>query len=277
MWMNAELGPEADHQEVARAIAAIAVEAGRIAAAAQDRTLGRVEKADGSPSTAADLASEALILRRLAALFPEVPVVAEEAGAAPHGEDLLFLVDPLDGTREYLAGTDEYAVNIALVRGGRPVAAAIAAPGRARVWAAGGIAEEAPIPAAGPPLDWVRIATRAAPAGRVALVSRRHGDPAEDVCLEPLGVTERRTAGSALKFGLIASGEADLYVRCGPTMEWDSAAGDLIVTRAGGSLVGPDGGPPSYGHAARGYRNGPFAVLGDPSLAAAVRLPESCS
>ena len=276
MWMKAELGPAADLGAIARALAGIAAEAGRLAASSRDRTLGRIDKADGSPSTAADLASEALILERLAGLFPDVPVVAEEGGAAAHPEGLFFLVDPLDGTREYLSGNDEYAVNIALVRDDRPIAAAIAAPGLRRVWAAGRIAEEAAIPGDGPLRDWVRIATRAAPAGRTALVSRRHGDPAEDLCLAALAVTERRTAGSALKFGLIAAGEADLYVRCGPTMEWDIAAGDLLVRLAGGRVLGPDAAPPTYGHAEREYRNGPFAVLGDPALAATIRLPAIC-
>ena len=115
---------------------------------------------------------------------------------------------------------------------------------------------------------------RAAPAtGLVALVSRRHGDPETERCLAHFPVTERRTASSAAKFGLLASGEADLYIRCGPTMEWDTAAGDHILTCAGGVVVGPDRQPLAYGRAERGFLNGAFAALGDPGLAVRLALP----
>ena len=110
-------------------------------------------------------------------------------------------------------------------------------------------------------------------AGLLALGSRRHGDPESTACLAALPVLETRSAGSALKFGLIAAGEADIYVRCGPTMEWDTAAGDHIVTAAGGRVVIPGGGPIRYGRFAAGYRNGPFAALGDPILADSLALP----
>jgi 3'(2'), 5'-bisphosphate nucleotidase len=108
----------------------------------------------------------------------------------------------------------------------------------------------------------------------VALVSRRHGDDATEACLAALDVGERRAASSAYKFGLIASGEADLYVRCGPTMEWDTAAGDHVVTTAGGAVVGPDGRPLSYGRSDRGFLNGAFAAIGDGSVATGLALPQ---
>ena len=107
----------------------------------------------------------------------------------------------------------------------------------------------------------------------IALVSRRHGDEATEVCLSSLSIGTRRTASSALKFCLIASGEADVYVRCGPTMEWDTAAGDHILWRAGGCVVDSRGEALSYGREDRGYRNGPFAALGDISLAPRLALP----
>ncbi len=109
--------------------------------------------------------------------------------------------------------------------------------------------------------------------GLVALVSRRHNDEATEACLSTLSIATRLTASSALKFCLIASGEADIYVRCGPTMEWDTAAGDHILTRAGGIVIGPGGAPLSYGCEQGGYRNGPFAALGDPALARRLSLP----
>jgi 3'(2'), 5'-bisphosphate nucleotidase len=107
----------------------------------------------------------------------------------------------------------------------------------------------------------------------VALVSRRHGDDATEACLSSLSIGTRRTASSALKFCLIASGEADVYVRCGPTMEWDTAAGDHILSRAGGCVIGAGGTRLTYGHEERGYRNGPFAALGDIALAPRLALP----
>ncbi|TXM82068.1 hypothetical protein FV219_27350, partial [Methylobacterium sp. WL122] len=136
-------------------------------------------------------------------------------------------------------------------------------------WQAGVVAHEAPIEA-GRPGSIRAVHTRPEPKdGLTALGSRRHGDIETEACLDALGVTERRPAGSALKFALIASGEADLYVRCGPTMEWDTAAGDHILTAAGGRVVTPTGRPIIYGRHAMAYRNGPFAALGDPALAAA--------
>ena len=122
--------------------------------------------------------------------------------------------------------------------------------------------------------DWHAVSVRpASPDGLVALVSRRHGDEATEACLSTLSIRTRRTASSALKFCLIASGEADVYVRCGPTMEWDTAAGDHILSCAGGCVIAAGGGPMSYGHVERGYRNGAFAAIGDPALARRLSLP----
>jgi 3'(2'), 5'-bisphosphate nucleotidase len=112
-----------------------------------------------------------------------------------------------------------------------------------------------------------------APDGWVALGSRRHGDPETERCLARLPVARSVAVSSAAKFCLIASGEADIYVRCGPTMEWDTAAGDHVLTRAGGSVTGPDGRALRYGRAERGYRNTAFVALGDPSRVPEVALP----
>ena len=268
-----------DLDAVARGLGEVAVEAGRLLAAVADRGCGHRAKADGSPTTDADQAAEALIVRRLAERWPGIAVVAEESaeGLDPLREDpaaLYFVVDPLDGTRDFMAGLGEYSVNIALVAGSRPVAAAIAVPANGRVWAAGRRAAVAPI---ADELVWAPVVVRPTPeVGATALVSRRHGDPDTEACLSGLPVGERRVASSAFKFCLIASGEADVYLRCGPTMEWDVAAGDHILTCAGGIVVGPDRRPLSYGHAERGFLNGPFAALGVPELASELSLPTSC-
>ncbi|AWN47890.1 3'(2'),5'-bisphosphate nucleotidase CysQ [Methylobacterium terrae] len=230
-------------------------------------------KPDGSPTSQADLAAEAQIVADLARDFPGIPVIAEETAAEAAPAALFFLVDPLDGTKDFLKGTGEYTVNIALVAGERPVAAALAAPALARLWAAGAHALEAPI-VEGRPGDFRAVAARPVPPeGMTALVSRSHGEAADEACLAGLPVGARRGVSSALKFGLLACGEGDVYVRCGPTMEWDTAAGDHILTQAGGCLVGPDGRALGYGRRPGQYRNGPFAAFGDPSQAAGAVLP----
>ncbi|HEX8168521.1 MAG TPA: 3'(2'),5'-bisphosphate nucleotidase CysQ [Beijerinckiaceae bacterium] len=264
---------EEAREEIALRLGAIALEAGRLLRRFERSREFRV-KADGSPTTPADLAAEELILARLAKAWPGVPAVAEETANAAEPGDLFFLVDPLDGTRDFLHGEGEYSVNIALVSGGRPVAAAVASPALQRVWIAGATAKAAAIPPDGGAMDWAPIRVRPAPVdGLVALVSRRHGDRATEACLAALSIGTLRTASSAVKFCLIASGEADVYVRCGATMEWDTAAGDHVLTRAGGCVVKAGGGPLAYGRSDRGYLNGPFAALGDPALAPRLDLP----
>lgn len=259
-----------DPDETAPILGRISIAALRLLAGVADRAAGEAAKDDGSPASDADRASERLIVGALRELWPDIPVVAEESVADRGGADLFFLVDPLDGTRDYLAGSDEYSVNIALVSGARPIAAALAAPGR--LWIAG---RDARVAATGSDTPDTRLVqTRPTPPdGIVALVSRRHGDDATDACLATLPVAGRRSASSALKFGLIASGEADLYLRFGPTMEWDTAAGDHIVSVAGGLVVDATGRPMRYGEAGRRYLNGPFAAMGDAALAARIRFP----
>jgi len=266
-------GPE--RERIAAALAEIACAAGAILRRYHRGPCPHALKPDGSPSSAADIEAEDLIVAALAERFPGITVVAEERaqGDTARPADLFFLVDPLDGTRDFLAGTPDYSVNIALVSGARPVAAALAAPGLGRVWWAGAATLEAPVvadrPGAGRPVH-----ARPVPAaGLVALGSRRHGDSETATCLAALPIAETRQVGSALKFALIAAGEADIYVRCGPTMEWDTAAGDHIVAAAGGCVVVPGGGPIRYGQHGPDHRNGPFAALGDPALAPHLALP----
>ncbi|HEX8416461.1 MAG TPA: 3'(2'),5'-bisphosphate nucleotidase CysQ [Methylobacterium sp.] len=264
-------------ERIAKTLTEIACEAGEILRAYHGGDCPHVLKPDGSPASAADHASETLILDALARHWPGIPVIAEESTYDRPPADLFFLVDPLDGTRDFLAGDPEYSVNIGLIQGDRPVAAALAAPGIGRVWGAGTSAFEAAIQD-GRPVDAHPIAVRPVPqAGLVALVSRRHGDPQTETCLARLPIGLRRQTSSALKFCLIASGEADIYVRCGPTMEWDTAAGDHVLTTAGGRVVIPSGRAITYGHHALHYRNGPFAALGDPAYAVRLDLPERSS
>ncbi|GJE00229.1 3'(2'),5'-bisphosphate nucleotidase CysQ family protein [Methylobacterium isbiliense] len=261
---------------VAAELAAIACAAGVILRGFETGTCGHHLKADGSPTSEADLAAETHIIAALRQHWPDIPVVAEETASTRPAGPLFFLVDPLDGTRDFLKGTGEYCVNIALVAQERPVAAAMAAPALRRVWSAGARAVAAEI-IDGRPGPARPIAVRPVPReGMTALVSRRHGEESDETCLAGLPVGARRPASSALKFGLIAAGEADLYVRSGPTMEWDTAAGDHILTQAGGCVVGHGGRPVRYGRAQAQYLNGPFAALGDPSYADRVVLPETC-
>ncbi len=264
--------------EIALKLARIAWEAGRVLRGMENAFLDKRIKDDGTPTTAADLAAEQLIIKRLDEAWPGVPVVAEETSSSAHTDEYFFLVDPLDGTGDFIRGTGEYSVNIALIRGDRPMAAVVAAPAMGSIWIAGETALTSALPHEATDFDWREAKVRPAPErDLVALVSRRHGDIATEACLSVLSIGTRRMTSSALKFCLIASGEADVYVRCGPTMEWDTAAGDHILTRAGGSVVGPGGDPLTYGHEDRGYRNGPFAAIGDPAIAPRLDLPVSAS
>lgn len=265
--------------DIALRLASIASEAADLLRGLEHARIGRRQKDDGSPTTDADLAAEQLIIGRLNEAWPGVPVVAEETASTAHAGEVFFLVDPLDGTGDFIHGTGEYSVNIALVRGSRPVAAVVAAPALGSIWIAGTLARASALPA-GDARDfaWKDARVRRAPEdGLVALVSRRHGDVATEACLSVLSIGTRRMTSSALKFCLIASGEADIYVRCGATMEWDTAAGDHILCCAGGSVVGPGSAPLTYGHEDRGYRNGPFAAMGDTSLALKLDLPAAAA
>ncbi|KQP03411.1 3'(2'),5'-bisphosphate nucleotidase CysQ [Methylobacterium sp. Leaf93] len=259
---------------IATTLTDIACEAGDILRRHHGGDCAHVIKPDGTPSSVADIASEKLIFDALRQRYPTIPIVSEESTHDLPPADLFFLVDPLDGTRDFLAGNPDYSVNICLIEGNRPVASAVAGPGIGRVWGAGATAFEAAIHR-GRPTTRNAIRVRKVPEdGLVALVSRRHGDTETEACLAGLPIGQRRGVASALKFCLIASGEADIYVRCGPTMEWDTAAGDHVLTTAGGCVIVPSGREITYGHYGIFYRNGPFAALGDPSYTGRLGLPD---
>ncbi|QRG04922.1 3'(2'),5'-bisphosphate nucleotidase CysQ [Xanthobacter dioxanivorans] len=226
-------------------------------------------KADASPVTEADHAAEAIICAALAHLLPGVPVVAEEAmaaGASVTCGNRFLLVDPLDGTREFISGNGEYTVNIALVEDGTPVLGVVYAPARALLFAGRPGAAFRAIRAPGAAVDaqdWTPIACRTVPNGPIVVAaSRSHGDPATDALIERYEVAERIPAGSALKFGLLAEGKVDLYPRLGTVMEWDSAAGHALVVAAGGRVTRPDGSPLTYGHAEAGFKVRGFVAWG---------------
>jgi 3'(2'), 5'-bisphosphate nucleotidase len=200
-------------------------------------------KADGSPVSAADLAANAVIMEGLRASFPEIPVVSEEVGsdvptdwAAP-----FFLLDPLDGTKEFIRGSGDFTVNIALVVGHKPVLGAVFAPVSQRLqWVRGpgDAVEETPPFAADALGDLRSLACRTADNGAItAALSRSHMNEATRAYIARYAVAHAIHAGSSLKFCLLAAGEADLYPRLSPTMEWDTAAADAVLAAAGGSTV----------------------------------------
>lgn len=239
-------------------------------------TVQRRLKEDQSPVTAADEASEAAILEGLAGLIPEVPVISEESAVpqAPGAiEGSFFIVDPLDGTKEFLKGTDEFAVLLGIVTDGEPIAGIVAGPSRGLVWRGvlGHGAERLRLLPEGAN-EPQPIRARAWPgASAVAMVSRSHYDPKTDAFLKPFGPIKHESCGSALKFGLIAEGSADVYPRLGTTCEWDVAAGHALVTAAGGTVLSPEGEALSFGRADRNFRLPAFVAWGDPAKAAAMR------
>jgi 3'(2'), 5'-bisphosphate nucleotidase len=220
-------------------------------------------KADGSPVTEADRAAEAIILAGLAELAPGVPVVAEEAmaeGSRPDiGGGAFWLVDPLDGTREFLSGNGEFTVNIALIEAGHPVLGLVHTPALGGIYGGAfgsGAWQETPdvprraIEARLPPEDGLWVVS-----------SRSHGDrEALTEFLGSLPVAGERRVGSSLKLCVVAAGEADLYARFGRTMEWDIAAGHAILLAAGGSVQTLDGSPLTYGKPE--FENPHFVALG---------------
>jgi 3'(2'), 5'-bisphosphate nucleotidase len=251
-------------------LAEIAHEAGRIilkhyAQHAQPRV-----KADASPVTAADEEAEALILKRLAALAPGLPIVAEEevaAGRLPKVGARFFLVDPLDGTKEFLKRNGEFTVNIALVEDGRAICGVVLAPAKGRAFVGdgpGGAFElAAPEDLALDASQARRIHARKAPqGGLVVIASRTHRDTKTEEYLAAYRVAELVAAGSSLKFCLLAAGEADLYPRHGRTMEWDTAAGQAVLEAAGGSVKTLDGARLMYGKVDKGFANPYFVARG---------------
>lgn len=264
---------KSNRDEIALFLAKAALAAGPAVMEEYDRGCAVVSKADGSPVTSADHRAEAIICKCLRSIAPRLPVCAEEsvaAGAKAQVAERFLLVDPLDGTREFLAGNGEFTINVALVERGAPIAGAVYAPAIGRLWVGGETAVTCEA-AAGADLPGEesrrRIRTRSAPTSLTAFASRSHLDTASDSFLKRLPIGETRFAGSSLKFCLIAEGLGDVYPRFAPTMEWDTAAGDAVLRAAGGAVLDPSGRPLVYGKAASALRNGPFIAWGDAAAA----------
>lgn len=223
-------------------------------------------KDDKSPVTEADQAAEKIILRDLAKVAPQIPVIAEEqasAGEIPDVADIFWLVDPLDGTKEFVRKGTDFTVNIALIENGQPTFGIVYAPALGRMFVAKDpktavqmtvregrfMDEEQP------------IAIRDVPSsGAVAVASKSHRDAETNTFLEKLGITNVVSTGSSLKFCLVAAGDADIYPRFGPTMEWDTGAGHAVLKAAGGTVLNPDG--TTFGYKKVGFLNGFFIANG---------------
>ncbi|HMQ91558.1 MAG TPA: 3'(2'),5'-bisphosphate nucleotidase CysQ [Amaricoccus sp.] len=255
-----------DHARLAATFRKLALDAGREIMEVYGRPdFDVAAKADASPVTEADLRADRVICEGLAAAFPEIPVVTEEQQAS-HGiaADVFILVDPLDGTKEFVQRRGDFTVNIALIEHGVATRGVVYAPAKARLFytdAQGQAVEEAG------PHDAGRIGavtplhvSEPDPEALVVVASKSHRDQATDDYIALYRVADFRSAGSSLKFCLVAAGEADLYPRLGRTMEWDTAAGHAVLSGAGGRVVRFDGHAPlTYGK--EGFENPQFIAF----------------
>jgi len=250
-----------NHADLLQNLVPIVRAAGELVMSVYATDFSVLNKDDASPVTVADQQAETLITQALAALTPGIPVVGEEAvsgGAVPDVGERFWLVDPLDGTKEFISRNGEFTVNIALVERGQPVLGVVLAPALGQLFAGG--------PGLG---SWLEqggerrtITCRLAPAeGLTVVASRSHGDAsALDAFLADRQVAANVSAGSSLKLCLVASGQADVYPRLGRTMEWDIAAGHAVLSGAGGAVERLDGQPLRYGKP--GLDNPHFAAWG---------------
>ena len=257
------------NSEILEAVVLIAYEAGQKILEIYETDFAVDEKSDASPVTDADRIGETIITNGLGKFDPSIPVLAEEAasgGDIPELGDTFFLVDPLDGTKEFINKTGEFTVNIALIRNGRPVLGVVYAPAINKLYAGGeemgaflatadanGIGERKAINIRKRPDN-----------GLVAVASRSHRTAETDAFLDELNVTDFTAAGSSLKFCLLAEGAADVYPRFGRTMEWDTGAGQAVLEAAGGVVMSyPDDKPLGYNKTGRGYDNPFFIAWGE--------------
>jgi 3'(2'), 5'-bisphosphate nucleotidase len=224
------------------------------------------DKADKSPVTIADEAAEAIIEAAVRRIEPDAVIIGEEAASAGHmppPTGRFWLIDPLDGTRDFLGGRDGYTANLGLVVEGNPVFGLVLHPPSGRLWTGTtGLGAER-VQADGSRLP---IATRAMPGAPALVVSHSHLDERTAGWADAVAGATRTSAGSSIKFCLLAEGTADAYPRYGPTMEWDTAAADAVLRAAGGATFDEAGQPFCYGKP--GYRNGAFLAVGDPGAVA---------
>lgn len=231
-------------------------------------------KVDGSPVTEADLAADRIIGEGLTRLVPHVPTLSEERvhlATPPYNNGSFFLIDPLDGTKEFIAGRGEFTVNLALVTNGTPLLGIIGAPALGLIWRGlvGRGAERLTL-GEGAPRVTKPIHTRPfPPPGEpwIAAVSRSHGDNKTEAFIDARPGASRVKLGSALKFGRVAEGGADIYPRLAPTSEWDIAAGHAVVTAAGGKVTDAHGADLKFGERREGFIVPEFIAWGDPGAA----------
>jgi len=248
-----------DHPQLLEDIAIAAREAGEAILEIVRRGYAVEHKNDSSPVTEADRAAEQIILAALAKAAPDVPVIAEEevaVGRIPAHGDTFFLVDPLDGTKEFVRGGDDYTVNIGLIVRGAPMLGAVFAPATGKLHA-GAVGQGAWLEERGLRTP---ISTRAAAANLTAVASKSHFTQPTADYLCAVGECDYVAIGSSLKFCIVAEGKADIYPRLSPTSEWDTAAGHAVLLAAGGRVDGPDGGPLRYGKPA--FLNRGFVATG---------------
>jgi 3'(2'), 5'-bisphosphate nucleotidase len=240
---------------------------------AVNRAAMRIEgKLDGSPVTEADLAADRIMAEGLVRIAPQVPALSEERinSAKPPYSGSFFLIDPLDGTKEFVAGRDEFTVNLALVTNGTPLLGIVGAPALGVVWR-GLVGRGAERLRLGEKRMAEPIHTRPLPKRGepwIAAVSRSHGDSRTEAFIAARPGAIRKTLGSAVKFGRVAEGQADIYARLAPTSEWDIAAGHAVVTAAGGTITDAHGGALQFGQSRAGFIVPEFIAWGDPSAAA---------
>jgi 3'(2'), 5'-bisphosphate nucleotidase len=266
------MGPTPDDKPIVddALLAKLSAEVAVAAAATRAAPRAARIKPDQTPVTEADERSQALLLEAMARLLPGVAVVSEEMAVRPSQlGDVFILIDPLDGTREFVNGMDEYTVNLAIMQGNEPVAGIVAVPAAGLIYR--GRAGHGADRLAMSPEGSVQDASAAEPIrirplppdGAVAAVSRSFLDPASVALLDQLHVEKRLPCGSALKFCRIAEGAADIYPRLAPTHEWDVAAGHAVLAAAGGTVTRPDGGTLHYGDVASDFRVPAFVAWGD--------------
>jgi 3'(2'), 5'-bisphosphate nucleotidase len=253
-----------DLDDLARAFAQLASAAGEVVMDVYATDFEVRRKDDWSPVSDADERAEALLIPGVQQLLPGVPIVAEETVSTdglPEYAQEFVLIDPVDGTREFVKRTGDFTVNVALVRDGRPVAGVVYAPAKRRMFLGGRTAGAADVVPGADIGELEPLCTREYPAeGLVAVASRSHLDVETREFLDDIRPAATISAGSSLKFCLIAAAEADVYPRFGPTMEWDTAAGHAVLAAAGGTVVHPDRTP--FGYRKPGLRNGPFVAWG---------------
>lgn len=245
----------------------LAFEAGQVIMDIYGATIEVATKADQSPVTQADQKAEDVILAGLKTLCPDIPVLAEESVAKGHVPEIgtkFFLVDPLDGTKEFISRNGEFTVNIALIENGLPVFGVVYAPALDDMYFGrkghGAMHVKMKTSEAWASLDRATsITTRPLPPdGATVLASRSHCDAETEAFIAKTKVAKLVSAGSSLKFCKVAAGEADIYPRFGRTMEWDTGAGHAVLLAAGGKVLTTDGHPLSYGKRSRGFDNPAF-------------------